>query len=382
MRKTKRSVCAVLVACAVFLVCSSCMKDEPLNMECDILEAWVADGVADDYFFSADEKRLSDVPSGDSQLLFTVKRTTGMPPVAVNFRLTEGATIEPANGSVQDFSQGPVTYVVTSEDRQWQRTYTVEFRGATLPSNRYTFEHYAMDAANHYFEWFELDEDGNRNNIWASGNAGYLIAKPNANAADYPTTPDANGVEGSCIRLTTCATGSWGKTFKKPIAAGNFFLGSFDTSYALTKTLWTTRMGIPFTAEPIRLTGYYKYQPGESFTDKDGKTVAGRTDEPNIYSVLYRNQDSEGNAVVLHGDDVLTSPLIVRKAEIGILPPTDQWTPFELTYEGDAPIDAELLANRGYSLALVFSSSKNGDTFEGAVGSTLYIDNVEMFYAK
>ena len=30
--------------------------------------------------------------------------------------ITPGATIEPANGSVQDFTEGPVVYVVTSQD--------------------------------------------------------------------------------------------------------------------------------------------------------------------------------------------------------------------------------------------------------------------------
>ena len=90
------------------------------------------------------------------------------------------------------------------------------------------------------------------------------------------------------------------------------------------------------------------------------------------------NHDAEGNSVVLHGDDVLSSPLIVRKARVKSLPPTDQWTPFEMVYEGTTPIDADLLSRRGYSLALVFSSSKTGDTFEGAVGSTLYIDKVKI----
>jgi hypothetical protein len=139
-------------------------------------------------------------------------------------------------------------------------------------------------------------------------------------------------------------------------------------------------MGIPFTKKPLKVTGYYKYKPGDVFTDKDFHEVAGRVDEADIYSVLYLNHDGDGNSVVLHGDDVLSSPLIVRKAQVASLPPTDEWTPFEMVYEGDAPIDETLLMNRGYSLALVFSSSKTGNTFEGAVGSTLYIDKVKLVF--
>lgn len=33
-----------------------------------------------------------------------------------------------------------------------------------------------------------------------------------------------------------------------------------------------------------------------------------------------------------------------------------------------------------YNLAIVFASSIKGDLFEGAVGSTLYIDEVELSY--
>ena len=192
--------------------------------------------------------------------------------------------------------------------------------------------------------------------------------------------PDANGFDGYCVRLTTRSTGSWGKTFKKPIAAGNFYLGAFDSKYALTNTLKTTEMGIAYTKEPVKVTGYYKYIPGETFTNKDFLELSDRTDEASIYSVLYVNQDEAGNEVMLHGDDVLSSPYIVRKAQVETIPATKEWRRFEMTFEGSAPIDAALLANRGYNLAMVFSSSKTGDTFEGAVGSTLYIDKVEITF--
>jgi hypothetical protein len=128
------------------------------------------------------------------------------------------------------------------------------------------------------------------------------------------------------------------------------------------------------------VTGYYKYQPGEVFTDKDFHEVSTRIDEPTIHAALYLNHDEQGNTVMLHGDDVRTSPYIVRRAEVASMPPTSEWRRFEMTFEGTTPIDAELLANRGYNLSLVFSSSKTGDAFEGAVGSTLYIDKVEITF--
>ena len=365
---------------ALHFLCSSCIKDEPKNMECDVVEAWVeGDGLAQ-YFIRESDMRISDVPSGEERLTFIVRDLNTLPAMPVQFTLTPGATVSPANGSSQDFTNGPVTYTVTSEDGQWHRTYIVDFREATLPSNKYDFEDFELSANGHYYLWYYMSDNGSIERIWASGNEGYMIACPNTLAMNYPTVPDENGVDGYCIKLTTRSTGSWGRTFKKPIAAGNFFLGAFDSQYSLTNTLKTTLMGIPYTKEPVKVTGYYKYSPGEVFTDKDSQPVEGRIDEPSIYSVLYLNHDEQGNEIMLHGDDVLSSPYIVRKAQVASLPPTGEWQRFEMTFQGSDPIDYELLANRGYNLALVFSSSKTGDLFEGALGSTLYVDKVEITF--
>ena len=365
---------------ALHFLCSSCIKDEPKNMECDVVEAWVeGDGLAQ-YFIRESDMRISDVPSGEERLTFIVRDLNTLPAMPVQFTLTPGATVSPANGSSQDFTNGPVTYTVTSEDGQWHRTYIVDFREATLPSNKYDFEDFELSANGHYYLWYYMSDNGSIERIWASGNEGYMIACPSTAATDYPTVPDENGVEGYCIKLTTRSTGSWGRTFKKPIAAGNFFLGAFDSQYSLTNTLKTTLMGIPYTKEPVKVTGYYKYSPGEVFTDKDSQPVEGRIDEPSIYSVLYLNHDEQGNEIMLYGDDVLSSPYIVRKAQVASLPPTAEWQRFEMTFEGSVPIDYELLANRGYNLAMVFSSSKTGDLFEGALGSTLYVDKVEITF--
>lgn len=349
-------------------------------MECDILEAWVEGDNLAQHFSQDTDMRISDVPSSAEQLTFTIRQRSALPPIAMHFKLTPGATISPADGSLQDFSTGPVVYTVTSEDGQWHRCYTVDFQEAMMPSSKYDFEDFELSSNRKYYVWFNRADDGTKESIWASGNEGYLIAKPNAIATEYPTVPDKDGFDGYCIRLTTRSTGSWGKTFKKPIAAGNFFLGSFDSQFALTNTLKTTNMGIAYAKEPIKVTGYYKYTPGEVFTDKDAKEVDSRTDEPAIYAVLYLNHDEHGSEVMLHGDDVRTSPYIVREAEVESLPATTQWQPFEMTFKGSATISAALLANRGYNLALVFSSSKTGDTFEGSVGSTLYIDKVEITF--
>ena len=156
------------------------------------------------------------------------------------------------------------------------------------------------------------------------------------------------------------------------------FLGAFNAELALKDALHSTEMGVPFTQLPQKVTGYYRYKPGTEYKNKAQQVLANRTDSADVYAVLYRNHDDMGLPTVLYGDNVLTSPLIVRKARIDLLKPTDEWTFFEMSFSELAPVDEELLRGRGYNLALVFAASINGDLFEGAIGSTLYIDKVRI----
>ena len=60
---------------------------------------------------------------------------------------------------------------------------------------------------------------------------------------------------------------------------------------------------------------------------------------------------------------------------------TDDWTEFSINFEYSEEIDRQLLADRGYNLAVVFTSSIDGASFRGAIGSTLYIDEVKIICA-
>ena len=362
------------------LLLTSCFKEEPLNAECDILEARVSVGNADEVFFHASDS-LVRVNSEDNHIVFTVRRTADLTRMSPCFTITEGATIVPESGSAHDFSQGPVTYTVTSQDRQWQRQYQVGFQPVSVSVTdtvKYDFEHYQLDANyQKFYVWYEEGDEGPEM-IWASGNGGFFIANQSKGANDYPTIPDVNGLDGQCLKLTTLDTGPLGRSTGRPIAAGNMFLGSLNTAIVLRDALHATEMGVPFTQEPTLLTGYYKYQPGPEYKNKAQQIVENRTDSADIYSVLYRNHDEKGQPVVLYGDNVLTSELIVRKARIDVVKTTSDWCYFEIPYERLGDIDEQLLRERGYNLALVFAASRNGDMFEGAIGSTLYIDKVRI----
>lgn len=371
------------MAMTMMLMLGSCIKDELKNNECDILSAWV-DEEFEDNFYDKSQMKIERVLTNSTDIIFTVKSLLSLPPIPVQFNITPGATIFPENATPQDFSKGPIIYSVTSEDREWSREYKVEFREAELPTFTFSFEHvdqqtYTNGAVFNVF--YEVLPSGERRDDWASGNEGVAILHSDWTPEKFPTHSVDDGYQGKGVCLNTQDTGIFGQMTGKPIAAGNLFLGKFNFAAVLSNPLHATEFGISIDREPVRVTGYYKYQPGEVFTDKDMHQVEGRTDEASIYAVFYRNLDENGNKVMLYGDDVLSSKYIVNKAQVASLPPTDEWTRFEMFFDDFEP-DQELLAKLGYNFTLVFSSSKNGDNFEGAVGSTLYIDEVVVSFDK
>ena len=373
----------LLLGAALCCSFTSCFKDEPLNAECDIEQAYVHVDDPTTIFYSNTDTLVNVLSDADG-ITFRIKAGSDVSAMAPMFRLTEGATISPANGSTQDFSDGrAVTYTVTSQDGSWQRQYKVSFTTYN-PISKFDFENYKLvDGQNggQYYQWSDLNPDGTEAGNWATGNGGFNISMGTAAPDEYPSSP-AEGHTGQGVKLTTSDTGPLGNLpgMNMPIAAGNLFLGYFDVSKALTQTMQATNFGLPFDRKPLRLTGWYKYRPGALFIDRYKNEYPGRTDIGDIYAVLYRNHDDNGNSFVLHGDDVKTSKYIVAMAQVPEILTTDDWTHFDVEFTYSADIDDETLLNQGYSLAVVCTSSIEGATFSGAIGSTLYVDEIEVIW--
>lgn len=364
---------------------SSCIKDEPLNAEADIEQVSVhVDNPLETFFQLSDT--MQNVSYADSTITFTVRSQADLTSLAPTFRITEGATISPASGTVRDFSQGPLTYTVTSQDGQWSRLYTLRFNPTYVTVKdtvAYDFEHHMLEPENQaYYVWQEEQADGSLSTVWASGNAGFRLSKASAKPGEYPTYVVEKGRHGHAVACTTRSTGTFGELVNRRIASGNLFLGKFDVSQALVNTLHATRFGIPFDKKPMAFQGYYKYHRGSDYQDVDGSIMPDQKDYGAIYAVLYRNHDDKGNRVVLYGDNVKTSPQLVAIADMGDIDDTgdDEWHEFKASfvYYNNKDLDQETLENRGYSLAIVFSSSKDGDNFKGAIGSTLILDDVRI----
>ena len=73
---------------------------------------------------------------------------------------------------------------------------------------------------------------------------------------------------------------------------------------------------------------------------------------------------------------------IVMIAQVKERKPTDKWTHFSMTFKPVAgrTLDPEKLRNGKYNLTIVMSSSQGGAFFRSAVGSTLWVDEMQLFH--
>lgn len=367
-----------MLALLLGMVTTSCFGDEPDYCEADIETVTLHVPHPDAFFFQATDS-LQTIFSTDSVITFAVRGDADVTVLSPEFTLSPGATVSPASGSTHDFSQGAVTYTVTSQDGKWQRHYRIHVIPTLITvadTLCYDFEHYELSGS--FYMWHNTLSDGTLGNDWATANTGYQVSMSTAKAMEYPTTPLVEGYDGAAVCLTTRDTGPFGRMANKRLAAGNMYLGTFDLRIAMSDHLHATRFGIPFTDRPNRFTGYYTYEPGATVQDFYGKPIDGRVDSANVYAVFYRNHDAQGNEVVLYGDDVLSSKQIVAVANMGYVTPTTTWMPWDVKFEYREQVDEQLLANRGYSLTIVFSSSGAGGSFIGAIGSRLCVDKVRL----
>lgn len=169
-----------LLACTVtgILLCTSCIKDEAPNAEADILNCIVPQEIL----------RRDPIIENDRVSLM-VKAETDLTRQAPQFILTEGATIEPASGTMRDFT-APQYYTVTSEDGKWKKKYEVTYIIAGL-STQYHFENVRQSGKYHVF--YEADDNGKETMAWASGNPGYSLTGVPKEPEDFPTVSDNNG---------------------------------------------------------------------------------------------------------------------------------------------------------------------------------------------
>ena len=370
-----KSVIAGIMLC---LAVTSCIQNEALNVEAAI------DGCS-----GSDIQQCLIDPNEFTVQLYA-SRAADPSKININFNLPAGASIVPVQRFTEDGintynfkDENPRLFKVTSEDGAFSATYTIRLWQTEMP---FTYDFETLSSDNPYHKFTEDNPSSGtiiRRLELASGNPGFELTKMAKAPDGYPTVQVNGGVDGGkCVKLETKDTGSFGSMVKMYIAAGNLFIGSFEVGQALSgNAMKATHLGFPFFYYPLRLEGWYKYKAGPTFSSK-GKPVEGRKDECDIYGVLYETDD---NVQFLDGSTSLNSPNIVALARnIKELPETDIWKQFNFKFEpqNGKSIDPDKLGKGIYKLAIVFSSSVDGAKFEGAVGSTLYIDKVTIAHTS
>ena len=356
----------ILTCAGLSLLTAACIREEAPNAEADILTCVVPGDVL-----------KAEPEITNESVTLTVKSDADITSLAPEFTLTPGATISPASGTAFDFTT-PQIYTVTSEDRAWTKRYTVRCVVSGV-STEYHFENVTLEPNNGRYQIFYDYTERGDSVTWASGNAGFALTGVAESPQDFPTMQDEAGYSGRCAKLVTRGTGSFGAMLGMPMAAGNLFVGSFDLGSALPDGRAAVRFGRVFEHVPTYVSGYYKYHSGDSYT-VGSEAVSGKRDQCDIYAIFFETDDE---TEYLDGFNRFSHPNLISVARIENQQETDEWTHFYIPFiaRPGKVVDKEKLANGGYRLAIAFTSSINGDVYEGAEGSTLWVDEVEIIYS-
>ena len=322
--------------------------------------------------FTFDSKEVVSQPVIDgTSITFMVTDTIKVEELAAlvpTIKISEKATISPASGVAQDFSS-PVIYTVTSEDGIVTTKYTVSVSGKVL---KFSFDEWVEKGDNRitYMTPIPLDKLDSSN-----GGADLLVNLPMAGGGSFeggfPVLRTDDAKEGAAAaKLVTLYTEGAGLGMAPVITSGSLFTGLFDLNFF--DQLSSTKFGILHTSKPLRFKGYYKYTAGEGpFYNGKATETLDQKDKCSIAAILF---EIENENDVLTGHDINSSEKIVAEARLADGSDKAEYTAFDLEFKWKKDYDA----SKKYKLAIVCSSSAEGDAFKGAAGSTLIIDEFEV----
>ncbi|MHC5202491.1 PCMD domain-containing protein [Myroides sp. LJL119] len=360
-----KKLVAYFTLCTCFLYVS-CIKSELPNSEADILSCMVDSEII----------KKDPIIQNDRIQIF-VKSFVDLTNQAPIFTLTPGATISPKSGTNLDFTR-PQFYTVTSEDGKSQKKYQVSYITSALGA-KYNFDNVRLQD-NRYDVFYQVDPQGQNIMDWASGNAGFSLTGAASSPQDYPTSRLMESGQLQGVKLVTRSTGALGALMRKPLAAGNIFMGEFDVSSSINSPLKSLRLGMPVDFMPFAFKGVFKYTPGPVYK-QGSQVVPDKIDSWDGYAIFFQ---TDSDLKYLDGTNKFTHSNVIAIAQISADQriQTQQWTRFHapFIYKDDFEFDPDKLAQGLYSLTIVLTSSKDGDYFFGAENSTLLIDEIEILY--
>jgi len=309
-----------------------------------------------------------DVETGRISFAVSDAATSEQLKLAPVIKVSDNATVTPASGEVQDFSKA-VAYTVVAEDGTVKKYSTVVSRQNVL---KFTFDEWVSvgeSQAKH-------DEPMPQDSLASSVQGASLLFLFGVNG--FPVYKTEDKVAGEyAIKLVSMNTSKAASELVPALTAGSVFTGKFDMGPAFTDKLKCTKFGIVYDKKPLRFKGWYKYTPGKYFIDgtdyKQIDTISNKVDQCVVQAILYK---VSSYSEYLDGHDINTSDKRVAVAALPDGSAKSEYTQFDIPFEWlDGKSYEEGVM---YKLAIVCSSSKEGDYFKGAGESTLFLDEIEV----
>lgn len=312
--------------------------------------------------------------------------------ITLKCELTEGATVDSVvmfsksgvlgvvlkEGDPIDFTKleakkGYVRYYLTAQDPNSKGTYSIYWESITEPNLVFTME-----------EWIKGEPVG----LATSNQATAFFPLFGLPKEPTPVTKDGDNNAAKIVTRLSVTDSAHYTTTVPAITAGTLFTGVFKLSLAdLDKPLSFTKFGVPYRKEPKSFKVTYQYTPGKTYYKtvldsalikvdsvktkyekfNNAVEVKGATDFCSIIAYLY-----EGTT--LDGTNINTSETVIAKAILTSSESMSSAKDVEIDFAYTKPY----LAGKQYKVAIVASSSKNGDKYEGAPESTLIISHLEI----
>jgi hypothetical protein len=348
-----------LLLLPLFIFTYSCGNDEETpNNQMQITGVTVIESNRAGYAF---DEAYIDHPKAKISLLCKDRIVSdSMPFICVlSINLTEGASSIPVSGSslqfdsIDDFQ----TITVTGSDGT-STVYNVFLRDNQLPNADLTDWYLTPGSDNRPYLECGLSASST---IWATANFGTSAYRI------YGTLPDT--INGNNVRAKI-TTG--GNSFM-PILAGTLFTGTFDINGAIehpTDPTQATDFGIPYTLRPVAIKFNYSYVPGTHLILSTLKNPSNIWGGFNVDTLDGEDMFAAYAYLEIRNGDTKTE-IARAELELGVEQAnmTSLTLPFEYT-SNEHPTH----------ISVVFSSSKEGAIFKGAVGSTLIVDDIELIY--
>ena len=285
--------------------------------------------------------------------------------------LSSFATAEIVVGDIVNMNND-LQVTVTAEDgtmANWTIIPNIAGANPQLPNR--DFEQWYMTSGG-YLEPGESQE----NTIWGTGNPGTQLLDI------LTTTPYEVTDQNTAVRMETKFNGPLPAAFGTPISAATIYIGKFNTeNIDPSDPRAAIDFGSPFTGRPKAFTLDYTYQPGPENQDRNQGPLP-YSDQCDIYLLLeVRNQSSvkrlgtawfRSDAAVGNFEEIEV-PVVYGELDSSF---PDFMKPADGSYVSADSAQFVLPTH----VTFVASSSFDGDNFAGAVGSLLFIDNLELIY--